>query len=177
MTTWHTKQHQAHEENGHVGDHLFVSAKYVDALRLNAARMCKMCCMHTTKNICAMHIATHEGLPDPVKRESVSCVLAAGSMLQSEGKALRGETDSEAAAHIGEHEQAQEKLYCAWRSGRVQGHHIGSWANSLDRLAAEGQCTYLLWRSRTHPPFTYPDTPTHSQGQAHHRRGESRRHL
>ena len=46
---------------------------------------------------------------------------------------------------LGKHELAQERLYRLWRAGWVNDEHVLSWAQSLERLQAEGQCNYLMW--------------------------------
>ena len=64
-------------------------------------------------------------------------------------------------AHLSEHEEAQEKLYLIWRSGVVQGAYIRAWANSVERLGAEGECNYLCWLFQTHPLLS--DPPMHQE--------------
>ena len=60
------------------------------------------------------------------------------------------------ATYLNEHEEAQEKLYLIWRSGVIQGAYIRAWANSVERLGAEGECNYLCWLFRTHPLLSDP---------------------
>ena len=72
------------------------------------------------------------------------------NMQSSSGAVCFGENQT-ARAELTSHEEAQEKLYLLWRSGRVQGARIETWARSLKRLAKEGECAYLLWLFRTHP--------------------------
>ena len=76
--------------------------------------------------------------------------------------AARDGEDQTTRAELTEHEMAQEKLYLIWRSGVVQGAYIRAWANSLERLGGEGDCAYLCWLFRIHPPLTYAHALTHA---------------
>ena len=74
--------------------------------------------------------------------------------MQSQSGAARAGENSPNRAELTEHELAQEKLYLMWRSGRVQGANVTAWARSLERLEAEGECAYLCWLFKVHPPLT-----------------------
>ena len=76
--------------------------------------------------------------------------------MQPESDAVREGKDQTTRAELTEHELAQEKLYLIWRSGVVQGAYIEAWGNSLERLGAEGECSYLCWLFKTHPPLSDP---------------------
>ena len=56
-------------------------------------------------------------------------------------------------AELTESEQAQEKLYLIWRSGRLRYPLLLQfWANSLQRLDVEaGPLDYFAWLIRQHP--------------------------
>ena len=62
-------------------------------------------------------------------------------MLQSPRAGACGGTDY----LLSKHEFAQERLYRLWRAGWVHDEHVLPWAQSLERLQAEGQCDYLMW--------------------------------
>ena len=76
--------------------------------------------------------------------------------MQPESGAACPAENSPDRAELTEHELAQEKLYLLWRSGRVQGANVTAWARSLERLGAEGECSYLCWLFKTHPPLSDP---------------------
>lgn len=76
--------------------------------------------------------------------------------MQPCGDAVREGKDHPTRAELTANEEAQEKLYLLWRSGVVQGAYIGAWALSLERLAAEGECNYLCWLFKAHPPLSEP---------------------
>ena len=73
-------------------------------------------------------------------------------MLQSARAGVCGGTDF----LLSKHELAQERLYRLWRAGWVCDEHVLSWAQSLERLQAEGQCDYIVWLLQHFPPL-WPD--------------------
>ena len=85
--------------------------------------------------------------------EALPRVTPSRPSMQPCSAAVRDGEDQTSRAELTAHEEAQEKLYLLWRSGMVQGAYIGAWARSLQRLAKEGECAYLLWLFRTHPPL------------------------
>ena len=56
---------------------------------------------------------------------------------------------------LSKHELAQERLYRLWRAGWVHDEHVLPWAQSLERLQAEGQCDYIMWLFKRFPSL-YP---------------------
>jgi hypothetical protein len=73
-------------------------------------------------------------------------------MQSSSSQARSGTTGG--LAELTESEQAQEKLYLIWRSGRLSGDAllVQLWANSLERLEAEtGPLDYFTWLLQRHP--------------------------
>ena len=48
-------------------------------------------------------------------------------------------------AELTESEQAQEKLYLIWRSGRLRDPLLQLWANSLQRDVEAGPLDYFAW--------------------------------
>ena len=72
-------------------------------------------------------------------------------MRESAGHGVRTDTD----LLLSEHELAQERLYRLWRAGWVRDEHVLPWAQSLERLQAEGQCDYIMWLFRGFPSL-YP---------------------
>ena len=52
---------------------------------------------------------------------------------------------------LSEHELAQERLYRLWRAGWLRGKDVLLWAQSLERLALEGECDYLIWLLQRFP--------------------------
>ena len=81
--------------------------------------------------------------------------------MQSSSTGVRPSTTDGHAEHtrppLSECEQAQEKLYLIWRSGRLRGDPllVQFWANSLQRLDAEaGPLDYFAWLIRQHPQMT-----------------------
>ena len=76
--------------------------------------------------------------------------------MQPKSDAVRESEDQTTRAELTAHEEAQEKLYRIWRSGMVQGAYIRAWASSLERLGTEGECAYLVWLFKTHPPLSDP---------------------
>ena len=57
---------------------------------------------------------------------------------------------------LSKHELAQERLFRLWRAGWVRGDNVQLWAQSMERLQAEGDCNYLVWLLQRFPPL-WPD--------------------
>ena len=74
-------------------------------------------------------------------------------MRESAGHGVRTDTDH----LLSEHELAQERLYRLWRAGWVRDEHVLPWAQSLERLQAEGQCDYIVWLLQHFPPLSESD--------------------
>ena len=64
---------------------------------------------------------------------------------------------------LSKHELAQERLYRLWRAGWVR-EHVLPWAQSLERLQAEGQCDYLMWLLQRWAPVYSAEEEAETEG-------------